>query len=103
MPKAFVYVIGNLGRCKIGMSNSPHKRTRDLSNASGADLVLRAAKEFRSRRSARHVEKALHQRFHLSRGRGEWFTSDPHKVVLALQSMEDPGLQDDDEIWDVAV
>lgn len=93
---ASVYVATSEGRTKIGIAGEVALRMRQLTNGSGAEVVLVASRPFSTRVSAEAIEAKLHRRFHGGRLHGEWFSTKAEKVVAALESLEDPNLHCDE-------
>ena len=68
-----IYIIGQLDDMKyvkIGYSDNPLKRLKELQTANSSELYLQRSVYVRS---ARLVERALHGLLSNSRKRGEWF------------------------------
>jgi len=63
-------------RVKIGISNKPEERIKDLQNNSGAELVL-----LKCLKGGKTLEERLHHRFDNYRQYGEWFKCDDEMTV----------------------
>jgi hypothetical protein len=66
-------------RVKIGWTRDPRKRLKDLQTGSPVELYLIGAIP-----GGREDERAMHERFALSRMHGEWFalTGEMHELVI---------------------
>ena len=88
----FVYVIGRLneatceieGPTKIGLSQSPLQRLKQLQSEETVRLILVAKFAFWQRRHARIVERAFHATRDDFRTRGEWFDIPPADAVALM-------------------
>ena len=70
-----VYVMKNsIGLYKIGISNNPERRLREIENSSGLDVDI--VRLFSVRKKARSVEAFLHKKLKDYRKNGEWFSFD---------------------------
>lgn len=71
------------GSVKIGTSNDPKRRLRQLSRDTGLRLRLLSTIDCRGRRSAYLLEQRLLLHFRLLRRHGEWFTPDDELMEAA--------------------
>lgn len=70
-----VYVMKNsIGLYKIGISNNPERRLREIERSSGLDVDI--VRLFSVRTNARSVEAFLHKKLKDYRKNGEWFSFD---------------------------
>jgi len=74
MSKQLLYVMKNeFGLFKIGISNNPNRRVKELSNTSGVPCEI--VKVFDTYNTpAFTVEQSLHKHFTDTRKAGEWFS-----------------------------
>jgi len=79
-----IYIITNGEHYKIGYSNNPSKRCRQLQTGSSAKLVLYGVTD-----GTIADEEALHKKFQLQRVRGEWFNLSMEDIEYIL-SFEAP-------------
>ncbi len=79
----YVYIIENtyLHDTKIGISNNPEKRIKQLQTGSSRQLVIRHTIKFDNRDAATKVESSLHRKYSKYRLTGEWFEIDCNKVI----------------------
>jgi alanine racemase len=97
MSDHFVYVIavdgaGERGPVKIGTSQNPEKRLRELQTASPYRLILMHQFAFPSRDIARTVEKSFHQVLARYNSVGEWVSMPASDAVYFLHIAVDTGL-----------
>lgn len=70
----YVYMIQKgYGSIKIGVSNNPEFRLKQLQTGNHGSLYLIAKFPFESRKEAESMEKDLHVKFQSYRLEGEWF------------------------------
>ena len=70
-----VYIMKNsVGLYKIGISNNPERRLRQIENSSGLDVSI--VRLFSVKTKARSVEAFLHEKLKDYRKNGEWFSFD---------------------------
>lgn len=86
--ECYVYIMGRLGddwqitgSTKIGISNNPIHRLKQVQREEADRLVLVAKFPFWSRAHARQVEAAFHHACRGHRLRGEWFDMTPSDAV----------------------
>lgn len=90
MRKLYLIYAREVGRVKIGLSNDPDKRLKQLQIGSPVQLELFA---FRNYRNTNVKEVELHERFQHKRVFGEWFDLDPQDYIGLLREWDfDPGL-----------
>lgn len=79
----FVYVIAIEGQdlCKIGMSNNPHARLKQLMTGSAFSLRLVQALKTPDIETARLLEIGFHKAMRDHRKRGEWFRLNSGEAV----------------------
>ena len=66
---------------KIGISNNPQKRLRQLQTGTGNQLKL--LQTYKTEND-RHWEKRIHKMFWQNRKKGEWFALNPLNAYLVL-------------------
>ncbi len=90
MRKLYLIYSRDVGRVKIGLSEDPVKRLKQLQTGSPVHLELFA---FKNRRKATVKEVELHERFQHKRVSGEWFELSPKDYVDLLKEWDfDPGI-----------
>lgn len=82
MSKHYLYIMREEGllhcwKHKIGISNKPLKRQKQLQTGNAEDLSIRHVFELRNRSIAEAVENKVHNRLFAIRARGEWFIFPP--------------------------
>ncbi len=89
--EVYVYIIENtyLHDTKIGISNKPEKRIRQLQTGSSRPLKIRHIIKFNTRYEATKVEEALHKKYSKHRLTGEWFDIDYRKVIKYVEDKYD--------------
>jgi cation transport regulator ChaC len=80
-----VYVIASGDYVKIGFSIDPIKRLKSMRTGISERPHLVATRLFKSRTTARYVERLLHWQFREYRTHGEWFRVPARKAQTALQ------------------
>lgn len=84
MKKDYLYIIGNdKGFIKIGVSNSPQRRCRQLQTGNEHKLTLLFTEEFEcDRKHLLHIEKEVHRTLRRISNKcmGEWFEIDENKM-----------------------
>lgn len=99
MNRTYLYIIGldngqhftKDGPVKIGISMNPGARARELQIGNAERLVVRDCYPYRDSRSARFIEKQLHEAFGDNRLVGEWFdvpSIDP-AVYIGQEAIDD--------------
>lgn len=83
--RCYVYFIKNGNVVKIGRSEAPYKRMKDMEVANHANLEMLALVDGGLKR-----EKSLHKRFQKHHIRGEWFTLDP-AILRYIKSVKKSG------------
>ncbi len=85
--EVYVYIIENthLHDTKIGISNNPEKRIKQLQTGSSRPLIIRYAIRFNNRDEAIKVENALHKKYSRYKLIGEWFDIDYNQVVKYIE------------------
>lgn len=90
MQKLYLIYARDVSRIKIGISDDPVKRLKQLQTGSPVRLELFA---FRNYRNITVKEVTLHKRFQQKRVNGEWFELSPKDYVELLKEWAfDPGL-----------
>ena len=90
MKKLYLIYARDVGRVKIGLSNDPTKRLKQLQTGSPVELELFAFKNYQN---AHVKESELHQRFQNKRVHGEWFELEPLDYIDLLKKWKfDPGI-----------
>lgn len=81
LPTMYVYAIRNnhTGRIKLGISENPERRLKELQIGNDCELELLAYREAANRFKD---EKAIHDKYQHLRVRGEWFAT-PTAVAVA--------------------
>lgn len=84
---SFLYVIvgEDESRCKIGISDKPHRRLKDLQTGNPEVLRIHYTEEVSSHRQAELLESKIHQELALLRLKGEWFLIDPETATQEVQ------------------
>ena len=82
LPTMYVYAIRNnhTGRIKLGISENPERRLKELQTGNDCELELLAYREAANRFKD---EKAIHNRHQHLRVRGEWFDTPVAYAVVA--------------------
>lgn len=76
----FIYLISNnLNLYKIGISNNPKRRIKELQT--GNDGILFIVNQYYSPKYARQIEKALHNTYSYCKILNEWFELDSSKAL----------------------
>ncbi len=85
--EVYVYIIENtyLHDTKIGISNNPEKRIKQLQTGNSRQLVIKYTIKFNTRNEANKLEYALHKKYSKHRLCGEWFEIDSNKVIKYLE------------------
>lgn len=82
--KNYIYMIGNnLGAVKVGVSNNPSRRVKQLQTANQDKLSLLFQEEFEcSRHHVLQVEKLVHKDLAriCNKKSGEWFSIIPEQI-----------------------
>tara|TARA_R110000751_G_scaffold6296_3_gene27032 strand:+ start:1065 stop:1379 length:315 start_codon:yes stop_codon:yes gene_type:complete len=77
----------NNSRFKIGITkNDVNKRIRELSTGNSNEIIL--INKYESV-NYRKIEGWLHQKFHMTRGRGEWFDLTHEQVISFTESAKE--------------
>lgn len=86
MNKTYLYVIApnEAGPSKIGFSNDPDKRVRQLQTGCPERLSLQYVQET-TLTEARRIEKSIHQTLGYLRKTGEWFDLTVSDAILEVQ------------------
>lgn len=74
--KFYVYALAAADRIKIGFSDQPNDRMREIQTGCPYPLRLVCTQQFDTENAAREREKELHDKFHVKRVHGEWFHCD---------------------------
>ncbi len=82
--KYYVYLISSGDFIKIGYSNSPGSRLRELQVGNPRLLSMIGQSVFSDRVGAKSGEASLHKRYRAYKARGEWFDSSILEDVLDL-------------------
>jgi hypothetical protein len=72
-----LYLMAKPGMLKIGISDDPDRRARDLTMACGEEVDVLCLWPFSDRAQARQAEGAAHRHFKHLRLKGEWFEDSP--------------------------
>ena len=81
----YVYLIRSQKFTKIGIAHDVESRLSQLQTGNPWPLEVIVCFYFQD---AASVERVLHQKFELARGRGEWFSLDADQVSVAVQICE---------------
>lgn len=76
------------GDVKIGISQNPEWRRKELSKERRGDLALAWFSEACSRRLATDIERRAHETMRNVRLDGEWFDCSPDEAISAVRSAE---------------
>ncbi len=81
--EVYVYIIENTYShdTKIGISNNPEKRIKQLQTGSSRLLKIQYTILFNTRNEAIKAENSLHKKYSKYRLMGEWFEVDYKKVI----------------------
>ena len=87
----YVYIIECKLHYKIGLSDDPDRRLRELQTGCPFPLTIRYRLGFECRKEAAFVEKWLHQKLSGQRGIGEWFSygGKAYKLEKRIRQMLD--------------
>jgi len=77
------------GLVKIGMSNKPWSRARDIASICPTDVHVWCVLDFGEGVDGKQMERELHAQFASVRKRGEWFRVDPRRVARAARALAD--------------
>ena len=84
MAKDYLYIIGNdKGFIKVGVSNNPTRRVKQLQTGNEHKLTLLFTEEFEcERKHLLHIENAVHKALRRMSNKciGEWFEIDESKM-----------------------
>lgn len=84
-----IYVIAssktNLGPVKIGISDNPEKRMKQLQTAFPEKLEIKYIEPFETKIKARELEKFLHKDISHLRSHGEWFSISVEEAIRYVQ------------------
>jgi len=88
----YVYIMARLspdneivGPCKIGLSQHPRHRLKEIQSTERDIIVLLATHAFWKRSHARQVERAFHKTCSCVRAYGEWFNIAPSDAVAYMR------------------
>ena len=90
MTATSVYIISCGDSIKIGVSNDPARRVKDMQTGMSELPVLYGSKAFPTRKAAYAVERRMHWTFRTRRGRGEWFHVSPAEALAKLKRLQAP-------------
>lgn len=82
----WVYIIACGDQVKIGISNDPEKRLKELATGMPFKPVLFHKRPFENRADAREIEKQLHWKFRANKSHLEWFTVTAQQVKNSLKA-----------------
>jgi len=88
-----IYAIGTDTKQKIGFSNDPSKRLKQLQTANSEELFLHAHIEVSEDR-VRLLERFLHKDLSYKRLKGEWFNMTKEEAITYLTFAEITWLND---------
>lgn len=80
----WVYIIACGDQVKVGISNDPEKRLKDMATGMPFRPVLFHKRLFSDRADAREIEKQLHWKFRANKSHREWFTVRAQQAKNAL-------------------
>lgn len=80
----FVYVIACGDQVKVGISNNPANRLKELATGMPFRPVLFHKRAFETRADAREIEQQLHWKFRANKSHREWFTIRAQQAKNAL-------------------
>jgi Cdc6-like AAA superfamily ATPase len=72
---------------KIGESNKPHKRVKNLQTGNPRRLFIYKIIECATKERAKAMEDMIHERYSHRRNRGEWFTLSKKEVDEICQEI----------------
>lgn len=87
-PNGFLYILWNesLNLIKIGVSNSPKRRIRDIKSYSPFDLDLVLLKYYEDVYS---LEKMVHDKWQNNRIKGEWFQGHKNDLLQTIKILKE--------------
>lgn len=99
---AFIYVIGHVdGPVKVGVSNNPAARIKELQVGCHFTLQLMYQRQCKSRSEAFRREKEFHAVYAEQRMSGEWFNVDSELAIEGVNtSFEIDEYREQEEIWE---
>lgn len=68
--EAYIYVISDGEQFKVGVSNDPHKRLKNMQTGNRKELTL---EHIELKNEPYKVENVVHRQLHKYRTNGEWF------------------------------
>lgn len=80
----YVYALAASDRIKIGFSDQPNNRMREIQTGCPYPLLLLCTQEFDTENAARAREKELHNKFEQRRAHGEWFHNDIRDELVLM-------------------
>jgi hypothetical protein len=84
-----IYVIAssktNSGPVKIGISNQPEKRLKQLQTAFPEKLEIKYIEKLETKLKARELEKYLHKDISHLKSHGEWFNISVEEAIKYVQ------------------
>ena len=90
----YVYIIECQGKLKIGKSQNPEQRLKELNTGNPNKLRLIHCEKFASQKASSEAEAMMHYYFEAEKIRGEWFKSNKKEAIeiLNLLSQKRMGL-----------
>lgn len=85
---SYIYLIGYGNNIKIGKSNNPDKRLRELQTGVPDTLSIIGLIGCCSEKKAYELEELLHKAYRKVRIRGEWFNLNPAECSFLLEEYE---------------
>lgn len=85
---SYIYVIGsnfNKSRCKIGISDNPKERLKQLQTGNAERLQIYYTEKIDSRRKAELIEQKIHKQLSIQKLTGEWFSIDSSTAIAEVQ------------------
>lgn len=81
--KPYIYlIISTSGHVKIGYSNDPQRRLKELRKTQGPfQYDIEYLWEFESEEQAKYIEKQIHSMYKDHRVNGEWFIMSPGDLI----------------------
>lgn len=83
---SYVYLIVSGSAVKIGIAENPQKRLVTLQIGHHDDLRIYHTFQCADKLEAAQLETLLHRRYASDKLRGEWFSTDPEKIVADVLS-----------------
>jgi hypothetical protein len=87
--KCAVYIIAGGEHSKVGVSNDPDKRLKQLQTGNPTNLFIHEKFWFKSENKARQVEQQAHKALKKHRQAGEWFSISPVEAERVVRGISD--------------